>query len=394
MQLSLLNKDQVTANMAAAVQAQASAFGFTISVAPGSIVLAILESVAGMFLWLQWLNVLVLQTARLTTSSGADVDSFCNGDFGCPRLPGTAASGPVTFGRYSTTNIAYIPVGTSLKTTDGSQSFTVLADATNAAWVVPNTTYPSGAFMIAAGTANLTCTAQNTIVGTAGNVLANTIALISTVINGVDTVTNAAAFTNGANAETDAAYKIRFGLFLIGLQKSTMAAVESAVLAVSQNLTCAVLNNCQAIGGSFAASYFVVAVDDGSGATPSGTINACAAAVAATQGLGAMGYVVQATPVFATVALTITCATAATKTATTSLVQAAIASYIGALPVATVPPSGAPANSYLSYGKLFSLAFGASANVLDVTAVTLNGGTADIGGAPGTVVRLSSVTVS
>jgi hypothetical protein len=74
-------------------------------------------------------------------------------------------------------------------------------------------------------------------------------------------------------------------------------------------------------------------------------------------------------------------------------VQAAIASYIGALAVATVPLTGAPPNNLLPFNVLASIAFGASTNVLNVTGILLNGGTADIGGSPGTVVRVSSITV-
>jgi len=394
MQLSLLNKDQVTANMVAAIQSTAAGAGFTISMNQGSIMLAIVEAAAGMFLWLQWQAVILLGISRLATSNGADVDSFCDGDFDCPRLQGSAASGQVTFARYSTANAAIIPVGTPVKTIDGTQSFTVIADSSNAAWQAPNSSYPLGSFLIPAGTASINCTVQSAVVGTAGNVLAGTIGLISSTINFVDTVTNAEDFTNGLTAETDTAYKARFGLYLIGLNKSTAMAVQSAILAISQNLTCAILNNVQTIGGAFAASYFVVAVDDGSGDTPSGTLNACAAAVAETQGLGAMGYVVQATVVEATVVLTITCASAALKTTAQPIVQAAIAAYIGSLPVASVPAGGAPANGFLSYGKILQLAFNASSSVLDVSAVTLNGGTSDIGGSPGTVVRVASITVN
>jgi hypothetical protein len=110
--------------------------------------------------------------------------------------------------------------------------------------------------------------------------------------------------------------------------------------------------------------------------------------------LGAFGTVVQAPVVLATVALTITCANASLKSAAQPIVQAAIAAYIGALPVATVPASGAPPNGLLPYNAIAKLAFDASSSVLNVSAITVNGGTADIGGTPGTVVRVSSITVS
>jgi len=389
MQLSLLTKDQITANMVAAIQNAAAAGGFTMTMNQGSLMLAMVEAAAGLFLWLQWLAVLVLGAARLSTSAGADVDSFCSGDFGCPRLTGVAASGQVTFARYSTANAAIIPVGAQVKTVDGTQSFSVIADSTNAAWQAPSVNYPLGSFLIAAGVASINCTVQSAVVGTAGNVLAGTIGLVSGIINFVDTVTNAAAFTNGQAAETDAAYKVRFGFYLIGLQKSTPLAIQSAVLAVQQNLTCAVLENVNTIGGTFVAGAFVVAVDDGSGDTPSGTLSAVGSAIAGTRAIGSAGYVFQATVEYATVVMVISCATAALKAAAQPIVQAAISAYIGALPVAT----GSNVAS-LPYSILSKLAYDASSSVQNVTGITLNGGTSDIGGTPGTVVRLNSVTVN
>jgi len=395
MQLTLLTFDQVVAMMVAAIQGAASAGGLTISMNQGSAMLAFVRAIAGVYLWLQWLIVQVLAAANVMTATGADVDSFCT-QFNCPRLAGASASGQIALSRYVTTANAIVPVGATVKTTDGSQSFTILADSANAAWQGVSTTYPGGSFLIPAGTSSITVTCQNIAMGVAGNVIAGAIGLVASVIPGVDTVTNAAAFTNGMNAETDAAYKARFGLFLPALAKGTPIALESAVLGVQQNLTCAVLNCVATIGGPAAYGYGVIAVDDGSGTTPSATLAAVAAAAAGTSilPLGASVSVVQATVVFATVELTIICATAAAKSAAQPIVQAAISTYIGGLAVAAVPATGAPPNGVLAYNKLAQLAFGATSAVLNISALTLNGGAADIGGMPGTVVRVAGVTVN
>jgi uncharacterized phage protein gp47/JayE len=395
MQLTLLTFDQVVAMMVAAIQGAASAGGLTISMNQGSAMLAFVRAIAGVYLWLQWLIVQVLAAANLMTATGADVDSFC-AQFGCPRLAGVAASGQVTFSRYIATSAAYVPVGATVKTTDGSQSFTILADSTNAAWQAASSSYPNGSFLIPAGTSSITVTCQNTAVGVAGNIIAGAIGLVASVIPGVDTVTNAVAFTNGVDAETDAGYKARFGLFLPALAKGTPIALESAVLGVQQNLTCAVLNCVATIGGPTAYGYAVIAVDDGSGATPSATLAAVAAAAAGTSivPLGASVSVVQAAVVYASVELTIICASAAAKAAAQPIVQAAISAYIGTLAVATTPAAGAPPNGVLAYNKLAQIAFGATSAVMNISALTLNGGTADIGGTPGTVVRIASVTVN
>lgn len=385
MQLSIQNFTTLVSNAAAAVQSAATSL---VDLTVGTVLRAVLEAAAGIALWLQWMVVLVLSAARLATSTGADCDSF-GADFGFVRLPGTAASGPVTFARYLYTNSAVVPVGTVVKTTDGTQSFAVLADATNAAWQGTNSTYPNGYFLIPAGVQSLTVSVANVAVGTAGNVQAASIGLIGSPIPGVDTVTNAAAFTNGLNAETDTAFKVRFGLYLASLAKATPVAVTSAVLGVSQNLTCAVLNNVMTVGGASAPGFFVVAVDDGSGATPSATLSAVGSAVAATQALGTTGFTVQAPVTYAVVVLTISCASSSIKAATQPIVQAAIESFIAALPVATATnAAGFP------YWRIGQLAFDASPNVQSVSTVLLNGGTSDIGGTPGTVVRVGSVTVN
>ena len=60
-------------------------------------------------------------------------------DFGLTRLPAVAATGQVTFSRFTNTLQAVVPFGSLVQTADGSQKFTVVTDATNSgynlAWV-------------------------------------------------------------------------------------------------------------------------------------------------------------------------------------------------------------------------------------------------------------------
>jgi hypothetical protein len=385
MQLSLQTKSQIVATMTAAIQGAAATGGFTISLNPGSAMLAFVNACAGTYLWLQWLATQVLSAARLATCSGSDCDLFC-ADFGFKCISGTAASGQVTFARYSTGQQAIIPVGSMLKTTDGTQSFELVADTTQAAYLA--TAY---GYIIPPGVVSITATVQNSMVGVAGNIIAGALGLVTSNIPYVDTVTNTAAFSNGLNAESDTAFKFRFSLFLTSLAKATPIALQSAVLGVAQNLTCAVLSGLQTVGGPFAPGYGVIAVDDGSGATPSATLAAIATAATGPSmlALGAVCTVMQAPVIPADVALTISCTTAVQKSAALPLVTAAVSAYIAGLPVSTLD---VPAP--LTYSALFKIAYSASANVTNVTGVSLNGGTADIGGVAGTVVRAGSVAVS
>jgi uncharacterized phage protein gp47/JayE len=105
MQLSLQTFSTLVQNMAASVQSAASqAFDVTV----GSVVRAILEANASVALWMQWLILQVLQSTRAATSNGADLDTWM-ADFTLTRLPAVAATGNVTFSRYTATMPALVP---------------------------------------------------------------------------------------------------------------------------------------------------------------------------------------------------------------------------------------------------------------------------------------------
>ena len=191
----------IVSNMVAAVQGAASQL---IDTSIGSILRAASEAAAGVALWLQGLALQIAATSRLSTSSGTDVDSF-GADFGFTRLPAKPSNGQVTLGRFTTTAPATIAVGTVVQTQDGTQQFQLTADATEAAF---NATL--NAYVIPSSTASITASAQALTAGAASNVAAGLINTLGSSMPGVDTVTNAASFTNGADAETDAAYKNRF----------------------------------------------------------------------------------------------------------------------------------------------------------------------------------------
>ncbi|HQU12240.1 MAG TPA: baseplate J/gp47 family protein, partial [Acidiphilium sp.] len=127
MQLSLQSFTAMVEQMAAALQGAASqALDLTV----GSVLRALIEANASLGLWLQWMIVQVLLTTRLSTSTGADCDSF-GADFGFARLPAVAGAGSVTFARFAPVLSAFVPVGATVMTADGSQSFAVTADPAN-----------------------------------------------------------------------------------------------------------------------------------------------------------------------------------------------------------------------------------------------------------------------
>jgi hypothetical protein len=365
--------------MAAAAQSAVStALDFTF----GSVLRAILEANASLALWLQWLVLQVLAVTRLATSTGADCDSF-GADYGFLRLGASFAGGQVTFFRSATTQAAQVMVGTVVKTKDGTQSYAVNLDATNAAYQADPTGATSGWYNIGVGVANVTCSVTAVAAGSAGNILSGTVGLIVGAIPYVDSVSNASAFAGGNNAESDVAYKARFMLFLASLSRATPVAVQAAIASVATNLTYAIREN-YSNAGVYQPGNFSVTVDDGSGATPGATLALVSAAVDAVRPIGSSFSVQAATVLRANISMSITCPTAQLKALATAVVADAIASYIASLPV-----GGA-----LSYTRLLQVAYNASANVTDITGALLNGGSSDIGGQFNIIVRAGTIVVS
>lgn len=283
---------QIVQNFTAAAQAAcAQLLDFSV----GSINLALGQAGAAVALWLQALALQVLALTRAATSQGSDLDSWF-ADFFFFRLPAVAATGQVTFARAATTQVATIPVGTIVQTGDGTEQFAVAGDPAQPA-------YNAGlnAYVIPIGTGSILATVQATTLGSGGNVQAGTVTQLTGAISGVDSVTNGAPFTNGLDAETDAAFRARFPLFLAGLASADLAAIQSAIASVQQGLQYVIVENFDYPGTAVDNGSMFVVVDDGSGAPPStllaligNAINAVRAATVRFQGAFAPTLVVPA----------------------------------------------------------------------------------------------------
>jgi uncharacterized phage protein gp47/JayE len=372
MQLSLQNFSTLVEGMSASVQGAASSL---LDLTVGSVLRAILEANASLALWLQWLIVQVLATTRLATSSGADCDSF-GADFGFVRLPAVAASGQVTFSRFTPSVAAFIPLGTSVSTPGNLQNFMVTADPINPA-------YSAGGYTLAAGVASLTVPVAATNAGSAGNVQPGAIAVVSAALAGIDTVTNAAVLTGGIDAESDAAFKLRFGNYLASLSKATDVAIGAAIAAVQQGLSYVISENIDQTG-AVQIGHFVVTVDDGSGSPPATLLSTVRQAVDAVRPVGSSFSVQGPAVTLANVSLNVTLVPGASQQTAIAAVAATIEAYIASLSV----------GSTLNYTRLAQLAYAASGSVSNVSAVLLNGGTADLTPPLFGVVRTGTVTVS
>jgi hypothetical protein len=282
---------QIVQNIAAGVQGRASKL---VNFAIGATLRAIAEGFAGVFLWFQSLVLQLLAAIRLSTSSGTDVDTF-TADFmpvvpgsqtaalpgGSPRLGAQAASGTVTFARFTAApSTCFVPAATSvsatgvvtnagaqnaatMQTADGSQSFVVIADPAYATY------NPSlGGYVMPAAVASLTVPVQALTPGAGGNVQAGAISVITSPLTGIDTVTNVAAFTNGATQESDSALKKRFAAYILGLSRGDIYGLTASILGTAVTVQWTLTEDYN-YDGSWHPGYFFVVADDGSGAPSS-----------------------------------------------------------------------------------------------------------------------------
>lgn len=368
---------ELVGDQAAAIQGSAAARGVALDFSEGSVLRALAESNASVALWLQALVLQVLALTRASTSEGADLDTWA-ADFGVTRLGAAYAAGDVTFSRYTPTAPAVVPVGALVRSADGAWTYAVIADTARAAW-----TPASNGYTIPAGTPSLALPVRATAAGVGGNAAAGTITLLASSIPGVDYVSNVSALTGGVDAESDAAMRARFVLWLGSLARATKAAIGYAISQVQAGLTYSIVES-ENPDGSVNLGHFYVVVDDGTGA-PSGTLIAnVAAAVEAYRALGISYAVIAPTLVSANVSMTVGIAAGAYAPTERAKAAAALTAYINGLAL------GAP----LPFTRLAQVAYDASPNITSVSSVLLNGGTADITATAKQVVRAGAVTVS
>ncbi len=368
-------------NQVAAAQAESSAL---LDFSAGSVLLSIIEgNTSAVALWLQGLILQLLAVTRLSTSTGNDVDTWV-GDFGLTRLPAVAATGVVTFSRFTNTMQAVVlanatpSLSTQVQTADGQQVFYVTIDTTNVNW---NSSF--GGYVITANTTSIGVPVQAFVAGAAGNVSSGGINTLTTSIPFVDTVSNASTFTTGVDAESDAALRARFVAYLASLARATKAAIGYAVTSVQQGLSYTLTEN-EDYNGDEDFGYFYVVVDDGTGSPSDQLVENVNAAVDNYRGFTIRFGVFKPIITTANVEMTITAASGYTHAAVAPLVQSAIQDYINSLTLGVT----------LTYTRLMEVAYDASPGVQNVTSVTLNSGTSDLTANQKHVIKSGTVTIN
>jgi hypothetical protein len=373
MQLPLQSFVALVQQMAASVQGAASQL---IDLSVGSVLRALLEASASIALWMQWLILQVLMLTRAATSTGADLDSWM-ADFSFTRLPGAPAIGTVIFARYTPGVVATVTVGDTVETSDGTQSFNVVASPANPAW------NGDDGYTLAANALSVAVPVQAVLPGSAGNIQANTIGILTTAITGVDTVSNAQPFTGGLDAESDPAFRARFQLYINSRSLATVTAVLFAIASVQQGLRYAVFENQDANGDTLPGNFRVV-VDDGTGFPPASLITQVQASIDAVRPIGSIFSVLPPEIVDVSVSLSLDTSNPATEPTVAAMAQASIYSWIAGLPV----------GGLLAISKIDALAHAADPTVLSATNTTINGNAADLAAPAAGVLIATSVTVT
>lgn len=384
--MASLNTKTFTAavqDFAAAVEARASGL---VDFSVGAIMRAFSEATAAVGLWLQAEILRVLALTRLATSNGSDADSFVADFFGpfatggaasFSRLQAQASLGDVVFSRITATGQVVIPVGAGVATADGNQRFVVTLDTFN-----PTFNAALNGYVMADGVASVMVSVQSTTPGAASNVLPATVNTITSAIPGVDTVTNPAAFVNGADAETTAAFSDRFREHILALREATPATILSYVKGLGDSVQAVNVEGLNPDGTTHKGFFYVI-VDDGTGSPTSTLLTAATTIIDAHRANGVEFAVIPPTKTLANVTFG-TVSSLIDNTPDRLLAIAAVRAYINSLAIGET----------LIWSRLFQVAYDASPTITSITGLTVNGATADLAAPLPHVIKAGTVSSS
>lgn len=356
----------------------------------GTVELALIESNSAMGVVLEYQCNDLLSQARAQTCQGVTLDTwmaqyyntYTNTPF--QRLPAVAASGNCTFSRFTTTSQALVPVGTVVKTSNFNIQFSVIPDNTN-----PNYNPSLNAYVLAPSVSSTSAKVECVTPGISGNVGANQITLIVSVVPGIDTVTNLLPFTNGKSAQSDASFLQSFVLYMQSLSRATLLSYAYVLNQIPEITRYNVVENQTFIGGTQLGFVYTV-IDDGTGTPPPDLITKAEAAIETVRGLAIQNAVYSPNVITAIISVDLLINPSASQSDVTTAVTNALTIYINTLPILN---SSSNLPNVLSYSKLYEVIYDASAQIVNAENLLLNGSTIDLPGAVNSVFIAGSITI-
>lgn len=345
----------------------------------GDALLAFWQSVASQLDFLQAQIQQVVLISRAQTATGADLDSWMQ-QFNFVRLGATAATGAETFLKLQPSAAqVVVPLGTIVQTVGGGIQYQVVADSTQSTFSAA-----AGGYVLPAGQTSINATVEALVAGSASNVLAGTLTQFGSSCPGIDQVTNPSPITDGIDAETDAAFRARFVLYLATLAQATESAILASAESVQQGLSINLLENQMPDGSQLLGSFTVVA-DDGSGDPPASLLSSILSAVNNSRAFSVQPFVTAPTGIQVTIGLSVHVAAGATAVIVNTAVQNAVAAAVNSL-----PPS---ATLYAS--AIISAALAVSGvTAVNPASLSINGVAQDLAAATGQEIRTTVANVA
>lgn len=299
--------------------------GVTINLQSGSPIVATADAVAGNAIFLQYQAQQTTFFARLQTCTGPDVDSFCM-QFDFPRDGAQFASGQVTLSipQNAVTQLT-IPIGSIIQTQGANIQYQLVAD-TNLGSYSPSLQ----AYVLPSGQSSILASVQALVAGSASNVQVSQLTTFGSSSYGFTTVTNLAPIVNGADQESDDAYKARFELYIQSLSKATLYAILAACETTFPDFTYTVLNNTTPSGVHTPGWFTVIANNPGETVT-SPQLAVLTVAVQAVRAFTIEASVIAAIPVTPQIQLNIAVVPNTVVSDVQTAVQTAIIGYVNNL---------------------------------------------------------------
>jgi len=349
--------DRIVSDQVASMQANNPNMQFP----EGSVLLSIVESNAGVALWMQGIVSQVAALTRASSSTGSDLDSFY-AQFNFPRNLAQFASGQVVFSRITATNQATVPVTSAVQTSAGDIQFYVYPDPTNI-----NFNPSLNAYVLAPSVVDISVPVIAFLAGTSGNVSAGAINQISSNIPGIDSVNNPDAFTNGADQESDNDYRQRFIPYINSLSLATLLAYQTAITNGTPSIFYNIAENTNNIGNPQLGLNTII-IDDGSGSPPSSLINSVYQKLNMTRALGIQIGVYAVTVLTVNIAVTVSLNPLYDQPTLLTQIKNGLSAYFASLQIA----------QSVIFTQIYQVIYNSSVGVIEATGLLLNSATSDI----------------